>query len=138
MSERALWRRVREGLKRRGHLVRVENAVEDGTPDVNYCIDGVEGWIELKHARVPARVSTNVRYQRYTREQADWGVTRRAVGGLAFVLVQVGREVFLFDARLGPALREGRVLGWYGGAALAWWRGSIDFRELERLLRGET
>ena len=54
MSEAALWRRVRKGLP--GHLVRVENAVEAGTPDVNYCIDGAEGWIELKQLdRWPAR-----------------------------------------------------------------------------------
>ena len=139
MSERALWRRVREGLRGRGHLVRVENAAEDGTPDVNYCIGGVEGWVELKHVpRAPVRATTNIRYKRYTREQVDWGVSRRVVGGRAFVLVQVGREVFLFDAENGPSLREGRKLSWYREVALARWQGSVDFRELEDLLRGRT
>ncbi len=133
MSERALWRRLRGGLT--GHLVRVENAVEDGTPDVEYCLQGACGWIELKHvARVPARRTTNVRIPHYTREQADWGVRRRHEGGRAWVLIQVGWWVFLFDAFDGPDIREGRTMGWYRENAQMCWERTIRFDELEEEL----
>ncbi len=42
-----VWRIFREYLGPFGHLVRIENSVEKGTPDVNYCLRGGEGWVEL-------------------------------------------------------------------------------------------
>lgn len=35
----------------RVHWQRVENSVGNGVPDVNYCVDGKEGWIEYKVSR---------------------------------------------------------------------------------------
>ena len=104
MSERVMRQWVVAGLKPL-HAVAVENRVASGTPDVSYSL----GWIELKHVeRPPARPTTPVALDHYTTEQRIWAHQRAAAGGVVFVLLQVGREIFLIDGttaadRLGEA-----------------------------------
>jgi hypothetical protein len=94
--ERALWQRVKKGgvaLKLLGHcivLTRIENMVDEGTPDVDGCINGPQVWIELKSCDRPARASTPIRPK--TRpSQSDWHRERTAAGcHHNFVLIQVG------------------------------------------------
>lgn len=72
------------------HLVRIENALSRGTPDV-------EGhysrsfWIELKGADRPKRASTPVRFD-LKPEQRLWLERRWSVGGLAWLYIRVGRD----------------------------------------------
>lgn len=91
MSEAALWAATRKHL-RRADLMRVENSVCPGTPDVNGCYRGVEFWIELKKVPRPRRTTTPVRIPHFTPQQRAW-IKRR--GRRAFVLLQVGRAYFL-------------------------------------------
>lgn len=51
-----------------------------GIPDSNYCIDGVEGWVEFKHT---SAWSVGVRT-----EQNSWHRTRTARGGRTFFAVR--------------------------------------------------
>lgn len=38
--------------KMMGHVVQIEShATAVGVPDTNYCISGVEGWVEMKYTR---------------------------------------------------------------------------------------
>lgn len=46
-TEAAIFQALKKNLPQ-VHWQRVENSVGPGTPDVNYCYDGKEGWIELK------------------------------------------------------------------------------------------
>jgi len=49
MTEKRLWDTLKEGMGHTGHFNRIEShATSQGRPDVNYCIDGFEGDIELK------------------------------------------------------------------------------------------
>lgn len=106
MSESNLWTRTRDGLKSYGHLIRVENMLEAGTPDVNYCLHKSDGWVELKHAKKPARDSTVVfKSQRgLDPEQITWIMLRRRAGGRVFVFIQVGDDLLLFDGLIAPQL----------------------------------
>lgn len=64
-----------------------------GVPDVNYCFDGNEGWVELKHGDMPARPSTVVfKSQRgLAPEQIEWQLYRKRCGGVVWNLIQVGK-----------------------------------------------
>jgi len=98
MKESAMWARLRARLDPFGHFVRVENAIESGTPDVSYCITpGREGWMELKWAaRWPVR-SGPLRLKHFTPEQRRWIRKRRACGGRVWLLLRVGTEHLLLD-----------------------------------------
>ena len=59
------------------HWQRVESGVGPGVPDINFCSNGIEGWIEFKFTtgwRSPIRV-----------EQNGWLQRRSRAGGRTFV-----------------------------------------------------
>jgi hypothetical protein len=94
--EKSLWQRVKKGggaLKLLGHRVamtRIENMVDEGTPDVEGCLDGVALWIELKSCARPARARTPI-HPKVRPSQADWHRERTAAGSRHhYVLIQVG------------------------------------------------
>lgn len=123
MSEQALWRTVCRKLGGYGHIVRVENKVEAGTPDVSYCFTGFgEGWIELKHAASwPRRSNVPLRLPHFTSEQRAWLLQRWTAGGNAWLLLQVGTWYLLFDGKtaayqVGRATQEElyQLAKWHG------------------------
>ena len=105
MSEHNLWGSVRKGLTDAADLkidlMRVENIVQDGCPDVNFCFAGYEGWIELKHTdSPPARDSTSVFKNGGLRDgQIIWIHRRARVGGNVWILARCGKTIFLVDGR---------------------------------------
>jgi hypothetical protein len=63
------------------HLVSIETPMTgSGVPDMNYCIDGVEGWIENKMTRAWA-VKLRV-------EQIGWIMRRTRAGGNVWIAVR--------------------------------------------------
>jgi hypothetical protein len=107
--EKALWQRVKKGgvaLKLLGHrivLTRIENLVDDGTPDVDGCINSRQIWVELKSCDRPVRASTPIR-PKVRPSQSDWHRERTAAGCRHnFVLIQVGEasqaKLYLIPAR---------------------------------------
>jgi len=105
MSEPSLWQRTRDNLKPFGRLVRVENPIDPGTPDVCYCLrrlptmpKGATGWIELKHVhKWPVRSATALVINELTREQVDWHTFWALAGGTSWCLLQVDRTILLLD-----------------------------------------
>ena len=87
--ESSLWVAFRQALPGDCHAVRVENCVEVGTPDVNFCL-AVDYWVELKVQDAPKRRKTKFKIEHFTMEQRQWLVDRCRSGGNAFLLVQVG------------------------------------------------
>jgi hypothetical protein len=83
-KEASLWDLLRRELGPFAHFERVENRVNEGTPDVNYCFHGArgEGWLELKDIESwPARPDTIVHIEHVTEVQRAWWRARRAAGG---------------------------------------------------------
>jgi hypothetical protein len=104
--ESGFWAEIKRAIGgRNGHdLRRIENSCETGTPDVEYCIDGQCGWIELKHIpTLPARDTTILRVDHFTGAQRAWALVRATCGGRTWVLLRAGDETFLF--RGGHAAR---------------------------------
>lgn len=100
MSENGMWLYMRKLFPQQGHgdWQRIEDSLSKGVPDVNYCIAGVEGWIELKYIEEwPKRDKTPVRF-RWTKEQRIWAGRRLRAGGVVWVLLKVGltRDWLLF------------------------------------------
>ena len=90
-TESGLWSLIRRSHPE-GHWVRVENRVELGTPDVNFCLsDGFEGWVELKVvSRWPVRGGP-LRTPHFTKDQRWWLRTRTKYGGHAGLLLRVDK-----------------------------------------------
>jgi hypothetical protein len=134
MSESNLWRYIQKNLKSYGVLSRVENAFYKGMPDVNYLIDGVEGWIELKFiSQFPARQNTIVRVPHFTEEQKIWHEQRVKYKGNTTVLIQVERDYFIFKKDkiklVGSLTRNSMVK-----LANKHWPKRINFKELRKEL----
>jgi len=89
----------------RCHFERVENAVAVGTPDVDYCVAGVHGKMELKYApRHPVRSSTPVlgRGNGLRRSQIIWAARRLSAGGRVFVAIGDPEGTWLIDLAHHP------------------------------------
>jgi hypothetical protein len=108
MNEAAYWTRVlRPRLVRecraaglRGHFERVENTVASGTPDVDYCISGRAGKVELKYApRLPVRSTTPVlgRGKGLRKTQVRWIAKRNIAGGSVFVTIGCPRRTWVLN-----------------------------------------
>lgn len=68
---------------------RIENIVGVGNPDVNYCIEGIEGWIEIKAPKEPVRAYTPLfgSNHRLSQDQKNWFLRQKNCGGKGYVLI---------------------------------------------------
>lgn len=86
---------------------RVENGLVDGMPDVNYCMAGAEGWIEIKCPEIPAKSSTALFSGNHPLSvaQANWFLAQhRARGRAGLFIVTAIDLLFLHGGTVG---REG-------------------------------
>lgn len=114
MTEKEFWKKIQKGLGKlidtaKGRMDRVENGVCDGMPDVSITSGSIDVWVELKYvAKWPQRANTRVLGDRGLRpEQINWHLRHVRAGGKCFVLVGVGREMYLAD---GSQAKE--INGW--------------------------
>lgn len=117
------------------HAQRIESRLTgSGIPDWNYCVKGVDGWIEAKYiAEWPKRKDTTVRLTKYTAEQRLWLWERDRAGGRAFLVVQVGNEYFIFDAITAQEIGKKAKEFWYK-QCLGNWKRTINKKELLQIL----
>jgi len=121
VNEAKFWStRVRPLLERafhnlQHHIERVENAVAAGTPDVDYCVNGHAGKLELKYAsRHPVNLRTTAVLGRdcgLRKSQVVWIHRRLRAGGTVFVAVGTPRVTWFVRARgLTPERLRGLAL----------------------------
>lgn len=98
MSEQTVWQRFsRIFAIRNAHVVRVENPADPGTPDVNWCMDGIEGWVELKQAKNwPKKKDTDLNIKHFSTKQKVWLTKRSFSGGRIHLLLKVSTDWLLF------------------------------------------
>lgn len=94
--EERLWRKMRGNLPEGIHASRVENPCDPGTPDVWFCLDRIEGGMELKYQLRPARSSTIVLGDAcgLRPSQKLWIPNRLNAGGLVLIVVGITREIY--------------------------------------------
>ena len=95
MTERSFYQTLRKHLQPKGvHLQRIETSLVQGVPDVNFCYQGVEGWIELKS--IGHRTGSGVFKVAHLRpSQYAWIKRRCRAGGLVWLLVKAGQDLVL-------------------------------------------
>jgi hypothetical protein len=114
------------------HISQVEShAVSAGIPDLNYCVDGVEGWIELKwwYKSKPAQ---------FRPTQIAWFRRRVTAGGKPFVVwahdLDGPPKFVLMEGKNVPSLaRSQEIKDWYK-CSVRQWDGTIPFGLLLRIL----
>ena len=114
---------------------RIENGLDAGWPDVNYCFVGREGWIELKAPELPAREDTPLfgSSHKLSVDQSNWFLRQHRAGGRGFLFVATRRGLLLIpgerciDAKkinTAPLAALWRLTAWSVelpvGDAMAW------------------
>lgn len=86
-----LWEWLREGLRAEPllHMVRVENRVSEGDPDVQGCWRGRYFELELKGCSRPRSLSTVLDFE-VRKAQILWHRRRWRAGGNVWIYVRVG------------------------------------------------
>ena len=84
-KESQLWTLVKENLPKDAHVQRIETGLTGkGVPDLNYCQNGKEIWIELK--------SIDGNKSQLSPFQIAWLYNRMKAGGKCFVLIRKKKE----------------------------------------------
>jgi hypothetical protein len=110
MAEKDLSKMLMKKMKPFGHFVRIENMTGVGMPDVSYCVEGHEGFIENKwRERWPAKPSDVVTLDHFTPQQRIWIRSRCAAKGKVWVLLEVEKPVASYF--LLPGLWAAQNLG---------------------------
>jgi hypothetical protein len=94
--EKNLWKRLKKGIKeldKKAHFERQEDYLNH-SPDVDYCIKGVCGKIELKVMNSWPQKGP-LRIKHLTIQQINWHRAYAKSGGKSFFLLQVGKDFFL-------------------------------------------
>lgn len=109
-SETDLRKQVLEHMGFLGHWSIIEShATSTGVPDLAYCVDGVDGWLELKHTR-------NKKMPRIRPAQRKW---------ISAHWRARGRPLILFEIRGKFGLIEGRYINHLFADAkneTTWWK----------------
>ena len=107
LPEQKLYDWLVRKIGHRAMLERVENRVKKDTPDLYFSTKAspatddrpLSGWIELKCLDAfPVKPTTTVKLPHWTTGQRYWAIRHRTYGGNTWLLVQVGDEVFVFNA----------------------------------------
>lgn len=97
--ETRFWNRVCK-LFPEGHLIRVENPIEPGTPDVNFVHQGREVWFELKYRTDLPKLLTTPVFTGYLKpDQIIWLATRASHGGECYILAGAAHHVFCIPGK---------------------------------------
>lgn len=139
LRESRLWDDLRDACKGTGiHFSRVESHVTSpGIPDLSYCVNSVEGFIELK-SWDPKKGF------RLRRSQVAWTRARDRAGGRVFLLFDKQADLFnprkfglirLTEAKCEFLVTHPGADSWFGLAGITW-ETEIDVGQLLTILRG--
>lgn len=82
-NEHTLWQIISNNIGNKGHFNRIEShATRPGFPDVEYCLYGVQGTLELKHTS--SKVAPEIRPV-----QMRWAKKRVLNGGIHYIVTMV-------------------------------------------------
>lgn len=107
MSEKTDWRLFRDKIKfKMDRVDRIENGVGVGMPDINFCGNGVESWIEMKSPKEPKREDTPLfgSNHRLSQDQKNWFKRQIDAGGRAWILIGTDKRWLLIHGKYADEL----------------------------------
>lgn len=130
-SEKGMWTYLASRVKKYGHFTRIESgSTVLGQPDVNYCIAGVEGNLELKYA------SSGNRAKKLTlrASQYQWMNQRINAGFATHVWIlayvePIDKWVLVHGSYAKGLITNPLIKHWID-VAYATWDGKINIEEL--------
>ena len=114
MSEKTDWKLFRDKIKNpRDRWDRIENGVGVGMPDTNYCINGCEGWMEIKSPIEPARVQTPLFGSNHnlSQDQKNWFKRQMLAGGRAYIMISTDQRWILIHGKHADTVNDLTVQG---------------------------
>lgn len=133
--ERNFIEQLKRNLPKQGTRIaiqRIENTATVGTPDINFCVGGIESWAEAK-AWERVRLSGRFTVPKLREEQAAWLYARASLGSRAYLLCRVNKDVVLIDGRLVPHLYDkSKHLEWEDAKKIAtvWLQHPVNWKLL--------
>jgi hypothetical protein len=109
MSEKIAYQVLKSKVfKEESRAERIENYLLSGTPDVNYCIDGREGWIEIKSPKEPKRETTKLFASNHnlSQDQKNWILRQVKAGGLCWIFIATEKRFILIDGAFAEEINE--------------------------------
>lgn len=109
MSESNDYKTLKKNLpKGKDRFDRIENLVLTGMPDINYCFDGIEGWIELKNPTEPKRATTKLfaSNHKLSQDQKNWFKRQIDAGGNCWVIIATDRMWYLIHGTHADSINE--------------------------------
>ena len=131
MSESALWKDMKKNIGHLGHFSRVEShETSSGIPDVDFCINGTEGHIELKFGRNKA--------PKIRGSQGKWFKRRVEAGGnpwmFAHLVIDKTDYYVLYSGHIVANLTTERNTAIWVDRATKTWKGYRDWNEFVKHL----
>lgn len=134
-GESKMWDYMGPKLRKYGHFERIEShETAIGTPDVNYCINGYNNYIELKHTKSEKKGFI------LRPSQCGWFRKRVKAGGQPWLLAQSdipGKSrgiVLIAGTNVPPLVHTINIMDWLKTGIMVW-KDKIDIDNLIEFLK---
>jgi hypothetical protein len=89
-------------------LDRIENVVVAGMPDINFCCEGVECWLEQKSPKEPKRSTTRLfgSNHKLSQDQMNWFKRQMDAEGNAYILIASDKRWMLISGEHADVVNE--------------------------------
>jgi hypothetical protein len=134
LKEQQLWDTMRNNAPSCIKLMRVENLVMAGMPDVHAVAAGIEnlhgfcGWVELKSVTTPKRAGTRLMGgEGLNKDQINWHLIYTKFGGRSWVLCRdSGKRLYLVPGHLARDMNEYTADQMRAASVAASWEGIFN------------
>lgn len=130
MSESETKEQICNELRKYGHISQIEShATATGFPDINFCINNVEGNIELKHGNLGHDIKIRPSQRRWFKQRVDaggncWLLGRFQYGAFDLYVLVHGRHIKLLTNKYASWVK----------VQTKSWMDKMDYEELANII----